>query len=355
MSNYLLAIVCVLLLCSCEEQTTQTLPHNTRIAQVKTMIVQPQKWQETISAYGVIEAAKEVQITVEFSAKIESVFFKEGQKIKRGQQLITFDSTKRQLRLQNAEQAVKDARARLDKARQEARSNRKLFLSGNTARAQYDATESKLRQAIAQYEQSVTAVKLAMRELRESRLISPVTGVVEKCNVNPGETILPGRLLGVIQVVETVRVATYVSEKDINHLRIGSKAEVTASGVAGYMYSARVEALGIKADVNTGNFPVKLMIENKEGLLRPGMTAKVTLQGLEIEDAIVVADSILVDRHRRKVLYLLQDDTAVEIEPVIGTTPNDEVLILQGLTPGNKVIISNLQHIVDGSLVEEMP
>ncbi|MEX2666628.1 efflux RND transporter periplasmic adaptor subunit [Candidatus Uabimicrobium amorphum] len=355
MPHYIWTIICIMLLCSCEEQATQTSQQDIRIAQVKTMTIQSQKWQEMISAYGVIEAAKEVQITVEFSAKIKSVFFKEGQTVKRGQQLITFDSTKRKLRLQNAEQSVKDARARLHKARQEARSTRKLFMHGNAARTKYDATEAKLRQAMAQYEQSLTATKLAMRELRESRLISPVTGVVEKCNVHSGETILPGQLIGVIQVVETVRVATYVSEKDINHLRIGSEARVTSSGVAGYTYSARVEALGIKADTRTGNFPVKLMIENKQGLLRPGMTAKVVLQGLEIQDAIVVPDNILVDRQRRKVLYIVKNNAAEEIEPVIGTSPNDQVLILQGLHPGDKVITSNLQQIVNGSPVKEIP
>jgi RND family efflux transporter MFP subunit len=147
-------------------------------------------------------------------------------------------------------------------------------------------------------------------------------------------------------------VVTYVTEKDINHLRLGSEATVTTPGVQGRTYTARIESLGAKADPSTGNFSVKLAIGNADGLLRPGMTARVTLPGLQYENAILIPDAALVDRNRRRVAYKVVAGKAVEVEPVVTLSAGDQVHVLAGLQAGDQLIIGGLANVVDGTPVK---
>jgi membrane fusion protein (multidrug efflux system) len=115
-----------------------------------------------------------------------------------------------------------------------------------------------LRRATARYEDALAAQRLAERELTESRVLSPVSGIVDRRLVETGETVMPGQLLGSVQVVDRVRVRVHVGEREVNDLRVGAVAEVRSAGVPGRVYQARIEAVGIKADPQTGNFPVKV-------------------------------------------------------------------------------------------------
>ena len=198
----------------------------------------------------------------------------------------------------------------------------------------------------------MAAQRLAERELTESRVLSPVSGIVDRRLVEPGETVMPGQLLGSVQVVDRVRVRVHVGEREVNDLRVGAVAEVRSAGVPGRVYQARIEAVGIKADPQTGNFPVKLTLSNEDGLLRPGMTARVQLQGLTHSDTLLIPDEALVDRRRRRVVYVVRDGKAVEVEPLLRASVGDEIPVLGGLHPGDRLVVAGMEQLIDGSPVK---
>jgi len=209
-----------------------------------------------------------------------------------------------------------------------------------------------LRRATARYEDALAAQRLAERELTESRVLSPVSGIVDRRLVETGETVMPGQLLGSVQVVDRVRVRVHVGEREVNDLRVGAVAEVRSAGVPGRVYQARIEAVGIKADPQTGNFPVKLTLSNEDGLLRPGMTARVQLQGLTHSDTLLIPDEALVDRRRRRVVYVVRDGKAVEIEPLLRASVGEEIPVLDGLHPGDRLVVAGMEQLIDGSPVK---
>ena len=169
--------------------------------------------------------------------------------------------------------------------------------------------------------------------------------------MEPGETVLAGDALARVQAAGSVRVVTFVTEKDINALRVGSPALVTTPGVRGREYSARVDQVGFKADARTGNFPVKLALPNEDGLLRDGMTARVVLQGLAYEDALLVPRAALVDRDRRRVIFKAVGGRAVEVEPILAADIGDDLPVLDGLVAGDVVIVEGLDTVSDGARI----
>ncbi len=322
-----------------------------RIAEVEIRVLEEQQWVETISSFGVIDSAKEIVITTDFSERVEKVHVKEGNRIKAGQLLIELDRRKQELRLARYRTSLREAKATLTNAQTTLKRQEALFAGRNISQSKLEESQLALKTARARYEEALAAVQLGERELADRRINSPAAGQVVKRSVEPGETVSPGAALMVIQVVDAVRVITYVTEKNINHLSLGSEAAVTTPAVPGRAYTARIESLGTKADPDTGSFSVKLAIPNTEGLLRPGMTARVSLQGLKYLDAILIPDSALVDRSRRRVAYKVEDGKAVQIEPVVALSTIDLVHVLSGLQAGDQLIVEGIENIVEGSPV----
>ena len=323
-----------------------------RIPKVKTITLEPEAWTQSIRTYGVIEPAEEVDITIDFSATVRSVTFKEGQRIEAGATLMEFDARKRSLRLQQAESVVSDARAGLNRARGKLQRRRALFENRNIGVEEYRLSMADFDSAKARFEQALAARKLAERELGETTLSSPVGGVVARRAVEPGQTVMPGTQLATIQTVDTVRAVAHVTEKDVNALRVGAEAEVTTPGVRGVLYPARIESIGAKADPRTGNFAVKLTVANNDGLLRDGMTARVEIEGVSISDTLLVPRRALVDRRLHRVVYTVVEGRAVEVEPVFAATIGDRLPVLDGLDAGDRLIVDGLESVIDGTRVE---
>lgn len=352
---YLAAVVLILVLAACENRPpAREEEPEPRIAEVEIRLLKEQPWVEMISSFGVIDAAKEIVITIDFSERVKKVHFEEGDRIKAGQLLIELDRRKQELRLARYRTSLKEAKASLTNAQATFKREESLFARRNISQSRFEETQLALKTARARYEEALAAVRLGERDLADRRITSPAAGQVVKRSVEPGETVSPGAPLAVIQVVDAVRVITYVTEKDINHLSLGSEATVITPGVEGRTYTARIESLGTKADPDTGSFSVKLAIPNTEGLLRPGMTARVSLQGLQYQNAILIPDSALVDRNRRRVAYKVVEGKAVEVEPVVALTSVDLVHVLSGLEAGDQLIVEGLANIVDGTPVKVM-
>lgn len=349
----LITLLVSILLCSCSAETPeQPATFEPRIPKVKTLILEPEIWQQTLEAYGVVESAEDVAITIDFSAQVTAVHFEEGQRVEQGHLLIELDSRKRDLRLAQATTAVEEARAGLEEARHDLQRRRGLADSGAVSREVLDRSEIALRRATARYEDALAAHRLAERELTESRVLCPVSGIVDRKAVEQGETVMPGQFLGSVQAVDRVRVRVYVSEREVNDLRVGAGAEVRSASVPGSLFPAKVEAIGIKADPKTGNFPVKLTLANADGLLRPGMTTRVRLQGLINPEALLIPDHALVDRRRRRVVYVVRDGLAVEVEPLLRVSVAEHVPVIEGLESGDQLVVEGMQQLVDGSPVE---
>jgi len=337
---------------SCTQETAPvTETPAARPLTVKVITLASKPWMQSIEAYGVVEPLEEANISIDFSATVEKVLFKEGQTVQVGETLLEFDPQKRALRLEQAEQVAKESRVRLEKTKDllERRRSLRQSISAESLRQ----TEPDFDSAKAQLAQSLAALNLARRELQETTLKSPVTGKISKRSVEPGETVMVGTVLATVQATDILRILTHVTQDEVNSLRVGDEATVTAGhNGRGKSYKATVESIGIKADSRTGTFPVKLIVDNALGLLRDGMSARVTLKSQSQDEVLLVPREAVVDRNLRRVVYKLVDGHAVEVEPAFVATMSDQLPVLDGLKAGDVLIQSGLDAIVDGSPVE---
>ena len=345
----------VMFLSSCSQQEAEDKPpFKPQIAYVKILTLTPQAWQESIEVYGVVEAAKEIHLSVNFSEPVNAVLFKEGQKVAQGQVLIKLDTQKRELRVQQAKNAVTAAKSTLKKSSNELQRRRKLAKLNVISIEALQTAEILQHRLAARHQEALALLHLAKRELMDSTLVSPTKGLIDKRLIEPGENTQAGQTLAVIQAIDSVRIKIFVSEKDVNYLLQGKPASVSFPALRGKQYTALIESIGVKADKRTGNFPVYLSLSNNNGLLRPGMTAQVRLSGLSLTNSLLIPDTAIVDRKRKKVVYLLVNNKAKQIQPLLRASMSAWVPVLDGLKAGDQLIIEGLENIQEGSPVQRV-
>ena len=347
-----LALPFVVLLQACAESETAMLQQQSAgpsPVTVQTTIVQPGSWTHSFKSYGVVHPAEEYEVGVEVSSTVEEVLFREGESVAAGDLLLRLDDRRLKLRVDSAEASVEEARATQEQTRSTHERNQSIFKTGVISEQAFRQSEANFKAAGANLRRSLSSLEMAREELADAQVRSPVSGVVTRRDVEPGKSVSPMDRLGVIQVMDALRIETFISQKDINHVRVGLPATVTSPGVPGRVFAGRVDQVASSAEDATGNFEVGVVVEQDSDLLRDGMSAMVEFRGAQQQDALAVPRTALVDRGRQLMVYRVEDDIAREIEPVLGVGNAERVPVYAGLVAGDEIVISNLRLVVNGT------
>ena len=354
-SLLLITLSLVLGACSEEPAPAAEAPTVAPVVDVTVQELNIQVWQGSIRTFGVVEALEEVNVAAELSGTVQAVHVNEGDPVEAGQLLLELDPQKRQLALQQSEQQVNRTRAALEEAQLKLQRRRNLSEQETISKEVLDNALLAVDAATATYQQALVSQQLAARELADTRIYSPTTGLVDIQAVEVGEAVMVGASLITLQAMQGLRVHTWVSEADIRHIRAGGKARVIASGLAGREFRGSIEWVGVSADPDTGNFPVKLILTDETDTLRPGMTATAVLEGINIPDVLLLPESALVDRDRRRVVFIVEQDGLQNIarlrEPLLAAGFGHRLHILDGVAPGDLVVTSGQRQLLEGTTV----
>src|SRR3989442_703969 len=151
------------------------------------------------------------------------------------------------------------------------------------------ARPQEVEMARARLAEARAALALAQARLDETRLTSPITGVVLRKNVEPGETVNPGISILTLMDPQDLWVRAYVPETEIGRLRIGQAATVSVDAFPGRGFPGAITEIASEAEFTPKNvqtrkervnlvFRVKVAVRNPEGLLKPGMPADVDIR-----------------------------------------------------------------------------
>lgn len=350
-SRTLAALACVFFFSGCTENLPPPVTPGPSYVEVKTLHLRPGNWQYTFRSYGLVTPAEEYEIGVEVSSTVEEVLFKEGEPVEVGDVLLRLDKRKLKLRLDGAKAGVEEARASHEQARSAHERNRSIYKSGVIPEQAYLQSEAEFKSTEANLRRAESSYLIAVEDLAATEVVSPVSGVVTRRNVDPGQNVSPAEHLGAIRVRGALRVESYVSQKDINFVRMGMAASVTAPGVPGRSFAGRIDQIASTAEQSTGNFQVGVLVEDTGDLLKDGMSAMVEFAAARQQQTLAVPRSAVADRGRRFVVYKVIDDRAAAVQPVLGIGNSELMPVLGGLEEGDEIVVSNLHLISDGQLI----
>ena len=193
-----------------------------------------------------------------------------------------------------------------------------------------------------------------IRELESQRktkasatLVAPIDGVLTELAVREGSAFMPGAALFRINGLETVWVNAQVPEAQISMIPIGSSATVRATAWPGATFKGRVAALLPDVDLQTRTLPVRIVIQNSDFKLAPGMFVSLEFEGKAGQAQLVVPSEAIIVTGERNVVIVARNGGGFDVAPVtLGMESEGKTAILSGLEDGQSIVLSG-QFLID--------
>lgn len=267
----------------------------------------------TVTATGQLEPVNQVEVGTEISGTIETVEVHDNARVKAGQVLARLDTDQLEARLRQSQAALELARARVKEAeatvvetRNALRRAQELAKAGicppqecEAAEAAYARAEAAPGIARAQVTQATAQRDADRTTLSKAVILSPISGLVLKRQVEPGQTVaatLQTRVLFILaEDLSKMELHVAVDEADVGQVREGQRAVFTVDAYPDRVFPAVITRVRYAPETVEGvvTYQAVLYVDNADLALRPGMTARADITVREIEDALLVPNAAL--------------------------------------------------------------
>lgn len=332
----------------------------------------------TVAVTGTLAAEEQVVLALKVPGRLAELRVDLGTRVRRGEVVARLDPSDFQLRLEQAEAALAQARARLGlppqgtddrvdpaetaivrQARavlEEARLTRermvRLWEQQLVARAQLDAAVAAERVAEGRYQDAIeevrnrqallaqrrTEVELARQALADTVLTAPVDGVIRERRASVGEFLAAGAPVATLVRIHPLRLVLAVPERAAAEVRVGQEVEVTVEGDPA-VYRGRVARLSPAIHEANRTLTVEAEVPNERGRLRPGAFARAQIVLGVAQPAVFVPASALVIFAGVEKVLTVKDGRIVERRVTTGRREPDRVEIVEGLAAGEPVVV----------------
>jgi len=357
-SRFLIAALAVLGVAACDDAEEAATPPEPRA--VRTSVVGEDNRAEVRSFPGVLTAAETIQLSFPVAGRLIEAPLRDGDPIEQGQVVARLDTTEIEREIEAAEARLAAATARLAVVDEEFRRQQTLFEKGLVARAAFDRVSAEV--ATARSELRVAETELANAEYRRERadLVAPRDGVVTQLVANRFEEVAVGQPVYRVAVTEALQAEVLVPEQMLGALAAGVAAEVRLPAFPGETVGATVTEIAAEAEEGAA-FRVKARLDAPPGGAKTGFSAAVTFRLPGRGNRIAVPLSALrYDRTSssptagtRAELFVYDDDTSTLTlrEVAIDGVAGNEVLVADGLAPGERIVTAGVALLREGETV----
>lgn len=274
-----LASLLILSLAACRREKLQPLPIETAAVTRRTIVSEA-------TASGQVEPINVIEVKSKSSGQIIEMPVETGSQVSPGDLLIQLDPRDVNQQLAQAEADLEAAVARLEVSRAQKARNDKMYADKIITAQEYESTQLDYANSIAAEIRAKSAVDLAKQRVEEARVIAPVTGTIIDKPVSLGQVIASatnsasgGTILLKMADLTKVRVRALFNETDIGAVVPGQPASVIVDAYPERPFQGLVEKIEPSAVVQSSvtMFPVLVTLDNREGLLKPGMNGEVTV------------------------------------------------------------------------------
>ncbi|WP_176470464.1 efflux RND transporter periplasmic adaptor subunit [Pseudomonas sp. Irchel 3F5] len=318
---------------------------------------------------GRVEAIEHVEIRPRVTGTIDTVNFQEGEIIAKGALLFTIDPRPYQAVLAKAQATRESAVVRLNLARTELARSSKLIQERATSQREHDQRANEQLEAQATLAAAQADVQAARLNLQYTSITAPVSGRVSRAELTVGNLVGTGPdapLLTTIVSVSPVYVNFDLDE--VSYIRYARNGTRGSSGVAelpvlmglanetDYPYSGRIKSLDNQLDPSSGTLRVRAVFDNANGVLTPGMYARVRTGDGAPRTAVLIDDQAVgTDQSKRFVFVVTQGNTVEYREVHLGPLIDGLRVVRSGLVRGERIVVQGLQKVRPNDQVDPQP
>jgi membrane fusion protein (multidrug efflux system) len=282
---------------------------------------------------------------------MRSVKVEEGTQVSKGMLLAAIDDTDYGLEVKRAEAALRQTEATLENTRLEFKRKDALHREELVTKQQYDDVVTRLSLAEAEVDRAKAFLSLARLKLLKTKITSPIACVVKEKRVSVGDFVKNGTPLFVIIQPNPLKLRFTVPEKDVGRLKINQEVVLTVDGFAGREFKGKVNIVFPNVEEKTRTLQVEALIPNSDGVLKPGLFAKVILYTAGERDTFVVPITALLYEAETVKVFIIEGDRAKERKVKLGSKYGEMMEIVEGVKEGEKVVATGQQNLSAGAKV----
>ena len=284
--------------------------------------------QSTVSATGTLNAVTTVSVGTQVSGQVSQLFADFNDHVKKGQLLARIDPTLAQQAVADAQANVQKAQAQALQASREYARNRELTNDGLVARSAFEIAQSTAEVAQAGVKSAQVALQRAQQNLSYTNIYAPIDGVVVERNVQQGQTVAASlsapQLFLIANDLSQMQILAQVGESDIAQIKEGQPVEFTVTALQGQTFKGIVKQVRLQSTTqdNVVNYTVVVAVDNEQGKLLPGMTARASFLTKSAENVLKVANAALRYKPTDAELATLKEASASQTTTSTATAAN---------------------------------
>jgi RND family efflux transporter MFP subunit len=294
---------------------------------------------DNFSQVGTIVAYNDVAVVSETSGRVVKVRAEIGDYKEAGSVLVEVDSELK-------EAAFKTADVSYEKAKKDLERYEALYKEGSIS-------DTQIEQARWSYQSAEAQFIVARRQLSDTKITTPISGIVTARYVNVGTMVMGApQATQIANVVDITRlkVKVNVAEKDVIRLKAGEKVDVTTDVFPGAVFTGSIFSISSKGDEGH-TYPVEVVLNNSKQQIKAGMFGRVIFMPKTAGESIVIPRESIVGSVKDAALYVVNNNVAKLRSVVTGKEAGTNIEILSGLQEGELVVVNGQNNLSDNAPV----
>ena len=294
-------------------------------------------WQKSVLAVGSLRSDESVMVRAEQSGRITALNFTEGQPVRAGQVLVQLDDSVARAELEQARANQKLGKAKFDRAVELKQRN---FISGQAQ----DEAENVMRVADA-------TVSLGVAKLAKLTIKAPFSGTIGLRTASTGDYVKDGQDIVNLEKTDPIKVDFKVPEIFQSKIKVGQPLSVALDALPAQAFTGKVVAVNPQLDTAGRAVVLRAQMDNRSGVLKPGMFARVRLTLADTGEAVVVPEQSVAMQGEDQIMFKVIDGRAMRTKVEVGQRRDGKVEIIEGISGGDTIVIAGWQRLRDGAAV----
>jgi membrane fusion protein (multidrug efflux system) len=279
-----------------------------------------------------------------------------GDILHEGDLIAEIDPSDRQLRVNELRAELRRARTALDVEKQAFERIGELFERNIVSEGERDTSRAALERARAELEQARAQLERGEQDLAELKITAPMPGVITQHFTESGEYLERGDAVTTLKRIDVMFAVCTVNERFLADVEEGSPALVEVTAFPGRRFEGLVWKIIGDALIESRSFPVKIVLQNPDLALKPGMSARVSFTR-RLENAVLVPKDAVLDPTDAAHVYVVREGVAVRRPVTLGSAVDQRWQVHAGVGPEDLVIVTGNEDLEDGWSVKlvELP
>lgn len=242
-------------------------------AQADLVFVESKPLARWLPVSGALQPLRQATVKAKVAGEVREVTVREGQAVKAGQLVARIDTTDLDTKLVERVGALESAKAQLALAEKTRTMNTRLLNDKFISQNAFDGSESSFNVAQGAVKSAEAQVRLAQSAIKDATIVAPLTGVVAKRHVQPGEKVPFDASIITVVDLTALELAALVPTSDVPEIKVGMNVELNVDGFGEKRFAGRIERINPATEPGTRAINVYIALNNPETTLRSGMFA----------------------------------------------------------------------------------